>query len=153
MVGVVIDGLLTEDHKVWIFSFHNRFYQLRDGKWFDDLIGLDENRTIGADGKVLHIASPCKFEGPERPCDGLEDDSRWRWYTAAIPGKKLVLRQADLPAGFAPSADGSAIAWGRPGAACVAKSLPERFYVVDGTEGENEVARAVWAEVKKRVKL
>ncbi|RKX31842.1 MAG: dTMP kinase [Verrucomicrobia bacterium] len=41
----------------------------------------------------------------------------------------------------------------REGYLLLAKSLPERFYVVDGTEGENEVARAIWAEVKKRVKL
>lgn len=41
----------------------------------------------------------------------------------------------------------------REGYLLLAKSLPERFYVVDGTEGENEVARAIWAEVRKRVKL
>jgi len=41
----------------------------------------------------------------------------------------------------------------REGYLLLAKSLPERFYVVDGTKAENEVARAVWTEVKKRIKL
>ncbi len=41
----------------------------------------------------------------------------------------------------------------REGYLLLAKSLPERFYVVDGTKAEKDVARAVWAEVKKRIKL
>jgi len=41
----------------------------------------------------------------------------------------------------------------REGYLLLARSLPERFYVVDGTKDENEVARAIWAEVKKRIRL
>jgi len=41
----------------------------------------------------------------------------------------------------------------REGYLLLAKSLPERFHVVDGTKTEAEVARQVWAEVKKRFSL
>ena len=41
----------------------------------------------------------------------------------------------------------------REGYLMLAKTMPERFFVVDGTKREHEVARAVWAETKKRFKL
>ncbi len=38
----------------------------------------------------------------------------------------------------------------REGYLILAKSLPERFHVIDGTQSEEKVASGVWAEVKKR---
>lgn len=41
----------------------------------------------------------------------------------------------------------------REGYLLLTKSLPERFHLLDGTKPENDVARSVWSEVKKRFKL
>ena len=38
----------------------------------------------------------------------------------------------------------------REGYLLLARSLPERFHVLDGTKTEKEVARSIWNEVKKR---
>lgn len=41
----------------------------------------------------------------------------------------------------------------REGYLLLAKSLPERFHLLDGTKPENDVAKGVWSEVKKRFNL
>jgi dTMP kinase len=39
----------------------------------------------------------------------------------------------------------------RDGYLVLARSLPRRFFVVDGTQPEDKVRRLIWAEVKKRL--
>lgn len=41
----------------------------------------------------------------------------------------------------------------REGYLLLAKSLPERFHLLDGTKPEKDVAKGVWSEVNKRLKL
>jgi dTMP kinase len=40
----------------------------------------------------------------------------------------------------------------REGYLVLAKSMPERFIVVDGTKGEDAIEKKIWAEVQERVK-
>ena len=39
----------------------------------------------------------------------------------------------------------------REGYLVLARSLPQRFFVVDGTLPEDKVRKLIWAEVKKRI--
>jgi dTMP kinase len=41
----------------------------------------------------------------------------------------------------------------REGYLVLAKGIPERFFVVDGTQNEDLVEKKVWAEVEKRFGL
>ncbi len=41
----------------------------------------------------------------------------------------------------------------RDGYLLLARSLPKRFFVVDGTQSEEKVRKLIWAEVKKRIGL
>jgi dTMP kinase len=41
----------------------------------------------------------------------------------------------------------------RDGYLVLAKGMPERFVVVDGTKGEDAVARRIWTEVQKLLKV
>jgi dTMP kinase len=40
----------------------------------------------------------------------------------------------------------------REGYLVLAKSMPERFIVIDGTKGEDAIEKKIWAEVQERVK-
>ena len=39
----------------------------------------------------------------------------------------------------------------RDGYLVLARSLPKRFFVVDGTLSEEKICRLIWAEVKQRL--
>jgi dTMP kinase len=41
----------------------------------------------------------------------------------------------------------------REGYLVLARSMPERFFVVDGTLPENEVRKLIWTEVQRRIDL
>jgi dTMP kinase len=41
----------------------------------------------------------------------------------------------------------------REGYLVMARSMPKRFFVVDGTLPENEVRKLIWTEVQRRIDL
>ncbi|MOA18034.1 hypothetical protein D3C78_1383190 [compost metagenome] len=50
LVGVVVDGLLAEDHQLRLFLVDQRLQQLGHGQRLQLGVGLDQHAAVGADG-------------------------------------------------------------------------------------------------------
>ena len=73
LVGIVVDRLLAEDHQLRAFLLTHRLQQLRDRQRLQLLVGLDQDRAVGAD----------RERGAQRLLAGLRrrrtrPRSRWR---------------------------------------------------------------------------